>query len=45
MMTGCCSLAGLFWGMTFMASPFILAVLLFLLLARRPIGSPSREEL
>ena len=43
-MMGCCSLIGLFFGMTIMASPLIVAGLIFYLLTRRPEGSQISKD-
>jgi len=40
-MMGCCSIVGLFWGMTFMASPLVVAALVFYLITRRPDGAQT----
>jgi hypothetical protein len=43
-MMGCCSIVGLFWGMTFMATPLIAVGAVIYLLTRRPDAAQTREE-
>jgi len=43
-MMGCCSIVGLFRGMSFMASPLIVVALVFYLLARRPEPGPTQKD-
>jgi len=43
-MMGCCSIVGLFWGMSFMVSPLIVGALVFYLLTVRPETARTKRE-
>ena len=43
-MMGCCSIVGLFWGMTFMATPLFAIAAVLYLLTRRPDAARTQED-